>query len=182
MWPRTICRNRCAWWRLIPSCWRNDIAGKLDEQADKYINYAVEGATRMQSLIHDLLAFSRVRPRQETELRSTDCNEVVASAIKNLQAAILESGAVIRYENLPRLMANGSQLQQVFQNLIENAIKFRRLRDRLSSRFRREKQGGTGCSRWPTTASAFRQNTPRVSSSFFTACMHVPSIPATASA
>jgi signal transduction histidine kinase len=98
--------------------------GKLDADADKYVNYAVEGATRMQSLILDLLAFSRAG-RQETESRSTDCNKVVATAIKNLQTAILESKAVIKYGRLPSVMANRSQLQHVFQNLIENAIKFR---------------------------------------------------------
>jgi signal transduction histidine kinase len=99
--------------------------GKLDDQADKYIHYAVDGATRMQSLIHDLLAFSRVG-RQETAVASTDCNELVECAMENLRAAILESGAVVTPGPLPLLLANGSQLQQVFQNLIGNAIKFRR--------------------------------------------------------
>jgi signal transduction histidine kinase len=98
--------------------------GKLDDQADKYINYAVDGATRMQSLIHDLLAFSRVG-RQETELKDTNCNEAVGQAMTDLQAAIAESAAVITLEHLPRLKANESQLKQVFQNLIGNAIKFR---------------------------------------------------------
>jgi signal transduction histidine kinase len=98
--------------------------GKLDDQADKYINYAVDGATRMQSLIQDLLAFSRVG-RQETELKSTNCDEVVRHALTDLQAAITESGAVINREHLPTLMANPMQLKQVFQNLIGNALKFR---------------------------------------------------------
>jgi signal transduction histidine kinase len=98
--------------------------GKLDDQADKYIHYAVDGAARMQSLIHDLLAFSRVG-RQETAVASTDCNEVVEQALGDLRAAVLESGAVVTHGPLPRLPANGSQLQQVFQNLIGNAIKFR---------------------------------------------------------
>jgi signal transduction histidine kinase len=98
--------------------------GKLDDQADKYIHYAVDGATRMRSLIDDLLAFSRVG-RQETAIASTDCEGLVQRALENLRAAILESGAVIRHGPLPRLMANGSQLQQVFQNLIGNAMKFR---------------------------------------------------------
>jgi len=97
--------------------------GKLDDQADKYINYAVDGAARMQSLIHDLLALSRVG-RQETDLKSTNCNEVVGQVLGDLQAAILESGAVVNHEHLPWLMANRSQLRQVFQNLIGNAIKF----------------------------------------------------------
>ncbi len=99
--------------------------GKLDEQADKYISYAVDGAARMQSLIQDLLAFSRVG-RQETAVRITDCNEIVGQAMRDLQAAILESGAVVTYGTLPRLMASSSQLKQVFQNLIGNGLKFRR--------------------------------------------------------
>ena len=97
--------------------------GKLDEQADKYINYAVDGATRMQGLIQDLLSLSRVG-RQEITLKSTDCNEVVGHALRDLQAAILESGAVVNPKPLPTVMANGLQLQHVFQNLIGNAIKF----------------------------------------------------------
>ncbi len=98
--------------------------GKLDEQADKYINYAVDGAVRMQSLIQDLLAFSRVG-RQEKAFKTTDCNEIVERAVENLRAAIQESGAVVTHGPLPRLMANGSQLEQVFQNLIGNALKFK---------------------------------------------------------
>jgi signal transduction histidine kinase len=98
--------------------------GKLDDQADKYIRYAVDGAARMQSLIQDLLAFSRVG-RQELAVASTDCNQLVERTIENLRAAILESGAVVTHGPLPLLVASGSQLQQVFQNLIGNAIKFR---------------------------------------------------------
>jgi signal transduction histidine kinase len=97
--------------------------GKLDDQADKYITYAVDGAARMQSLIHDLLAFSRVG-RQETELKNTNCDEVVGQAIKDLQASIMESRAVINRESLPWVKANETQLKQVFQNLIGNALKF----------------------------------------------------------
>lgn len=99
--------------------------GKLDEQADKYISYAVDGAARMQSLIQDLLAFSRVG-RQETALKITDCNEIVGESMRDLQAAILESRASVTHGALPRVMASGTQLKQVFQNLIGNALKFRR--------------------------------------------------------
>ncbi len=98
--------------------------GQLDEQADKYISYAVDGATRMQTLIQDLLAFSRAG-RQGTDLESTDCNEVVEQALKNLQAAIRESDARVDLGSLPSVMANRAQLVQLFQNLIGNAIKFR---------------------------------------------------------
>ena len=97
--------------------------GKLDEQADKYIDYSVGGAMRMQALIQDLLKFSRVG-RQEIERRSTDCRLVVEQALKNLQAAVQDSSAVVKWNGLPVVMADPAQLAQVFQNLIANAIKF----------------------------------------------------------
>jgi signal transduction histidine kinase len=98
--------------------------GKLDAQADKYIAYAVDGATRMQTLIQDLLAFSRAGS-QSLMGDSIDSNLIVQHALKNLQVALQESGAVVNFENLPMIIGNGSQLQQVFQNLIGNALKFR---------------------------------------------------------
>lgn len=98
--------------------------GKLDENADKYIHYALEGAVRMQMLVKDLLAFSRVGRKQETP-RETDCNLVVRNVIANLQSQIQETGARISYEVLPVLVADPSELLQLFQNLIGNAIKFR---------------------------------------------------------
>jgi signal transduction histidine kinase len=97
--------------------------GKLDEQADKYIAYSVDGATRMQTLIQDLLRFSRVG-RQEIQSRTTECDAVVEQAVSNLQAAVLESGAVVKWDGLPVIKADAPQLTQVFQNLIANAIKF----------------------------------------------------------
>ena len=99
--------------------------GKLDENADKYIHYAVEGALRMQELVKDLLAFSRVGRKQET-VRDMDCNLVLRNVIANLQSLIQESGARINYEALPVLVSDPSELLQLFQNLIGNAIKFRR--------------------------------------------------------
>jgi signal transduction histidine kinase len=98
--------------------------GKLDEKADKYIEYAVAGALRMQTLIKDLLQFSRIG-RRGTERTQTDCNSVVQQVVKNLQGAIQESGALITYDHLPTVLADSSELLQVFQNLIGNAIKFR---------------------------------------------------------
>ena len=97
--------------------------GKLDEQADKYIGYSVDGAVRMQALIHDLLKFSRVGKAQ-IEPRAIESRAVVEQALKNLQAAIQESGAVVNMNSLPVVMADPAQLTQVFQNLIANAIKF----------------------------------------------------------
>ncbi len=98
--------------------------GKLDEQADKYIQYAMDGALRMQALIQDLLAFSRVG-RLGTERQSADCSQVIDGALKSLGAALEASGAKVKHESLPTVMANVVQLRQLFQNLIGNAIKFR---------------------------------------------------------
>jgi signal transduction histidine kinase len=98
--------------------------GKLDCDADKYIHYAVDGALRMQKLVQDLLAFSRVG-RQGMTLSSTDCNTVLQAALRNLETAIPQSGAAVQRDQLPVVMADSSQLVQVFQNLIGNAIKFR---------------------------------------------------------
>lgn len=98
--------------------------GQLDENADKYIHYAVDGALRMQTLIQDLLAFSRAGRRSES-LQQTDCNSVMEVALDNLQAAIEESRAQIFHHDLPAVVADRSQLIQLFQNLIGNGIKFR---------------------------------------------------------
>jgi signal transduction histidine kinase len=113
--------------------------GKLDENADKYIRYAVDGATRMQRMVQDLLTFSRVG-RNGSQQSLVDCNAVVAAAIDNLQAAITESGARIEAGKLPSLVADGSQILQLFQNLIGNAIKFRG-NDPPQVRIRAERSG-----------------------------------------
>lgn len=97
--------------------------GQLDASADKYIHYAVDGALRMQALVQDLLAFSRVGRTgiDPQEIKSLD---VVEIALKNLQSAIQESGAKIRRTDLPVIVADRTQMIQLFQNLIGNAIKF----------------------------------------------------------
>ena len=97
--------------------------GKLDEKADKYIAYAVDGALRMQTLINDLLIYSRVG-RQRAEPQSVDCATIVDRAVRNLQTIMNEQGAVLKLENLPVLFVETPPLVQVFQNLISNAIKF----------------------------------------------------------
>jgi signal transduction histidine kinase len=98
--------------------------GKLDEDADKFISYAREGALRMQVLIQDLLAFSRVG-RKNGPLEDVDCGELIKEVLQTLTPAIAESRAVVTHENLPTVQAHRTQMAQVFQNLIGNAIKFR---------------------------------------------------------
>ena len=98
--------------------------GKLDENADKYIGYAVEGALRMQTLILDLLAFSRVG-HTEADREHGECNAAIQNALANLRSAIEDSGAIITHDHLPAVAIDPSQLVQLFQNLIGNAIKFR---------------------------------------------------------
>jgi PAS domain S-box-containing protein len=99
--------------------------GKLDDQADKFIGYASEGALRMQVLIKDLLAFSRIG-RNGAARGSVDCNAVVEEVVHTLASAIQESGAVVTHAALPTVWADRTQMAQVFQNLIGNAVKFRR--------------------------------------------------------
>ncbi len=99
-------------------------SGKLDERADKYIYFAVDGATRMQRLITDLLAYSRVGT-QGGDLAPTDTAPVVEEALSNLEVALANSDARVVYPDLPRVTADSSQLVQLFQNLIGNALKFK---------------------------------------------------------
>ena len=98
-------------------------SGKLDQDADKFLNYAREGALRMQILIRDLMAFSRVT-RTDAPRKNVDCNAALEEALQNLTAAIAESGAVVTHGALPIVWADQTQVAQVFQNLIGNAIKF----------------------------------------------------------
>ena len=97
--------------------------GKLDQDADEFIAFAVDGASRMQGLIQDLLAYSRVGTRGK-ELTPTDCNSVLRQTLVNLQAAIAEHRASVTNDDLPTMMVDETQLAQLFQNLIGNAIKF----------------------------------------------------------
>jgi signal transduction histidine kinase len=98
--------------------------GKLDDKADEFLEYIIDGAQRMQELIKDLLEYSQVGAKGK-KLKSIDCSFVVGKAIGNLQTAIEESNAVVTYDELPTITANTSQMISLFQNLIDNAIKFR---------------------------------------------------------
>ncbi|GGT17622.1 ATP-binding protein [Nonomuraea spiralis] len=97
---------------------------QLDDRARQYIHYAVDGAKRMQLLINDLLDFSRVG-RVSGERVPTDSGEALDRALDNLSAAIEDTGTTVTRDDLPVVTGNRLQLTQLFQNLVENAIKFR---------------------------------------------------------
>lgn len=99
--------------------------GKLDQTADKYISFAVEGAHRMSELINDLLAFSRVGTQGRPFAR-VNLEEVLERVLGNLRKSEKESAAAITRDAMPHVTGDQSQLSQVFQNLISNAIKFGR--------------------------------------------------------
>jgi PAS domain S-box-containing protein len=98
--------------------------GRLDEDADEFIGYAVEGANRMQRLINDLLEYSRVTTRGWPFV-PTDTGVVFEQATTNLRLAIEESRAAVTCDPLPPVLADDMQMVQLFQNLIANAVKFR---------------------------------------------------------
>ena len=98
---------------------------KLDSDAEEFIAFAVEGAGRMQRLINDLLAYSRVGT-QGKPFEDTDCNDVLDAVLANLQTVIAETQVQIAHDPLPVISGDPVQLVQLFQNLIANAIKFRK--------------------------------------------------------
>ena len=102
-----------------------DYRGRLDPEADECISCAVEGVQRMHALINDYLAYSRVRSATEA-LEPTPTGPALERALKNLERAIAESGAVVTHDTMPTVHADPVQVLQLFQNLVGNAIKFRK--------------------------------------------------------
>ena len=98
--------------------------GQLDGETQEFMGYVVEGAQRMQALIIDLLAYSRVE-RQSAELTETDSEVVLEQALHDLRLAVAESGAVVTHDALPTVTAVPGQIRQVLENLLSNAVKFR---------------------------------------------------------
>jgi len=97
--------------------------GKLDSDADEFIAFAVDGANRMQRLIQDLLAYSRVGTKGK-DLLETSSEDALEQALINLRGAIEENGALITHDALPPVLADEMQLIQLFQNLVGNALKY----------------------------------------------------------
>jgi PAS domain S-box-containing protein len=97
--------------------------GRLDSDADEFISFAVDGASRMQRLIQDLLAYSRVGTKGK-DLLDTSSEDALQQALINLRGAIKDSGALVTHDPLPAVLADEMQLIQLFQNLIGNAIKY----------------------------------------------------------
>ncbi|MBE9216991.1 GAF domain-containing protein [Plectonema cf. radiosum LEGE 06105] len=96
----------------------------LDEDANEFIGYVVGGVSLMQTLIDDVLAYSKV-DMQGIEFAPTSAQEALQKALNNLRRRISQTGATITHDELPTVMADSTQLMQLFQNLISNAIKFR---------------------------------------------------------
>ncbi len=103
---------------------RQRYQGQLDARADEFITHAVDGATRMQALISDLLTYSRVGTRGKP-FAPTGCSAILEDALANLAVALRESGATVTHDTLPVVTADATQMTQLFQNLIGNALKFR---------------------------------------------------------
>ncbi|HVS07964.1 MAG TPA: ATP-binding protein [Candidatus Dormibacteraeota bacterium] len=114
--------------------------GKLDADADEYIEFAVSGANRMQSLINDLLSYSRVG-REEVAAKAVDTQVALDQALANLQTAIDDRSAMVSCGQLPTVWANHGMLVRLFQNLISNALKFCKA-ERPIVRIQAEARGG----------------------------------------
>jgi PAS domain S-box-containing protein len=97
--------------------------GKLDADADEFIGYAVDGARRMQVLVNDLLEYSHVGKRAR-EFAAVDCEKILKTVLENLQKTLEETGGQVTHDPLPPVQGDHTQLGQVFQNLVANALKF----------------------------------------------------------
>ena len=96
---------------------------QLDERAQRYIHFIVDGTARMQTLINDVLAFSRLQTKERT-LTEIDTNQLLKEVVADLRASVKKNRAKIVYDSLPVLRGDAKQLQQLFQNLVANAIKY----------------------------------------------------------
>lgn len=154
--------------------------GKLDDDADEFIGYAVDGANRMRRLIDDLLQYSRVGTRGKP-LVPLDTWAVFDIVRTELRTAIEESDAQVSAGSLPTVTGDETQLVQLLLNLIGNALKFSG-EEPVKVCVEAERRGGDwGSTRCATTASASSPSMPSGSSSSSSACTTKPTIPAPAS-
>jgi len=120
-----------------------DYADKLDGKAEQYIGFIVDASARMQNLVADLLTYSRaLDPEAPREVKTIPSAQAIETAILDLQQAIHDSGVEITCGNLPDVTMDETQLKQLFQNLISNAIKYRRLEEPLKVSIAAEPSGG----------------------------------------
>ncbi len=105
--------------RLLSKRYRH----QLDSDAQQFIDFAVDGAERMEQLIHDLLSYSRV-DIADTQFEAVDCQAALTTALINVKTAIEESGAIVTHDPLPVVTGDRTQLTQLFQNVIGNAVKY----------------------------------------------------------
>jgi light-regulated signal transduction histidine kinase (bacteriophytochrome) len=103
---------------------KRKFGGQLGELGDEYIGYTIEGAQRMRQLLEDLLAYTHVSAQHERPVENVDANLALNQTLRNLQTAITDRGAVISNTLLPNVRIHKFQLEQVFQNLIGNAIRY----------------------------------------------------------
>nr|WP_294932717.1 PAS domain S-box protein [uncultured Flavobacterium sp.] len=101
-----------------------ELAGKLEEDQQHYLTFIRSSTSRMQLLVKGLLDYSRIGKERKTSI--IDCNTIVSDVILDMKSSINESNAIIEYENLPTIEANATEMRQLFQNIISNAIKFRK--------------------------------------------------------
>ena len=122
----TTCRNRFVLSPLTPNCFTRRHEDKLDQDAKIFLDQIVESSRRMQHLIGDLLAFSQVQG-SPLILRPVDLQTTLDIAVSNLELAISESRATLTHDRLPVINADAARISQVFQNLIGNSIKYRKV-------------------------------------------------------
>ncbi|HYI97688.1 MAG TPA: PAS domain S-box protein [Bryobacteraceae bacterium] len=104
---------------------KKKFSGQLGEQGEEFISYTVQGATRMENLVRDLLAYTRASTSSDEPLTLVDANEALAYALTGLELAIKQAGATVTSSPLPKVRIRAIHLQQLLQNLISNALKYR---------------------------------------------------------
>ncbi|MBC7914033.1 MAG: GHKL domain-containing protein [Pyrinomonadaceae bacterium] len=106
------------------SLFEEEFKGKLNGDADTYLNFIIQSSKRMQQLVHGLLDYSRIG--KEASLKPVDCNKIINEVMDDMAASINESAAKISVQQLPQLTGNPTEIRQLFQNLLSNALKFRK--------------------------------------------------------